>query len=98
MATTLLKRNRKASWFGWVVGVALVGLAGQLCLLRFGNGLARLSYDLPFLYSSQSVPDELVMVYVDAKIKSQLGQPTDEPLDRRFYTQLLEKLTHDGAR
>jgi len=98
MTPTLLRRTGKANWFGWVAGVILVGVAGQLCLMRLGDGLARRSYDLPFLYSNRSVPDELVMVYVDARIKSQLGQPTDEPLARRFYTQLLEKLSSDGAR
>jgi adenylate cyclase len=98
MATALFKSNRKARWFGFLAGIALVGLVGQLCLLRIGGGLARLSYDLPFLFSSRSVPNDLVMVYVDAKIKSKLGQPTGEPLNRRFYTRLLEKLSSDGAR
>jgi len=98
MVTTLLKRNRKATWFGWVAGVVLVGLAGQLCLLRLGDGLARLSYDLPFLYSSQNVPDELVMVYSDAKVKSHLGQLPKDDLDRRFCAELLNRLAREGAR
>jgi adenylate cyclase len=90
--------ERKIPWLGLLGGIILVSFAGQLLLLKFGSGMARWSYDLPFLWRQQSVPEDLVMVYLDSKIKSRLGQPTDQPLDRRFYTQLLERLTAEGAR
>jgi adenylate cyclase len=38
------------------------------------------------------------MVYLDPKIKANLGQSTSEPLPRRFYAQLLDRLTGEGAR
>jgi len=98
MSATLLKRNRRATVFGMIAGSVLVVLAGALCLPRFGDGLARASYDLPFVWSARTVPDNLVMIYVDAKVKTSLGQPPDAPLDRSFYTKLLERLTADGAR
>ena len=94
------RRDRRTARLGKLGGVLLVTLVGQLLLLKFGSGIARLSYDLPFTWVRKGVPADLdlVMVYVDPKIKSRLGQPTDQPLDRRFYTQLLERLTSDGAR
>ena len=98
MATNLFTRERKAVLAGLVAGTVLVVLVGQLLLLRFGQGLARWSYDLPFGWMSQSVPDDVVMVYLDPKIKANLGQSTSEPLPRRYYTQLLERLTAEGAR
>ena len=97
MANPQPTRDRKTARLGMLGGILLVSLVGQLLQLKFGSGLARLSYDLPFTWT-QFVPEDLVMVYVDSKIKSKLGQSTDQPLDRRFYTQLLERLTRDGAR
>jgi adenylate cyclase len=91
-------RESKTPWLGLLGGIILVVIIGQLLLLRFGSALARWSYDLPFAWMSQNVPDDLVMVYLDPKIKSKLGQPADQPLDHRFYTQLLERLTREGAR
>src|SRR5215203_1089656 len=91
-------RNRKLTWVGWLGGAALAVLAGQLLLLPAGDGLARLSYDLPFLLARSRPPDELVMVYLDTSIKARLGQPTDQPLDRIFYARLLDRLQQAGAR
>lgn len=91
-------RDRRTARLGQGLGLVLVLGLGLLLHLPVGDGLARLSYDLPFLWSSREVPDELVMVYLDSKVKTNLGQPADAPLDRRFYTQLLNRLTADGAR
>jgi adenylate cyclase len=79
-----------------VLGLVLTVSVGALVLLC-DPGLDRLSYDLPFLLRKQ-VPEELVMVYLDAKVKHDLQQPTDQPLDRRFYARLLERLTREHAR
>jgi CHASE2 domain-containing sensor protein len=70
---------------------------GGLLLLPLGDGLARLSYDLPFLVSQARVPGELVMVYVDDKVKSNLGQTNQEQWARPFYTRLLQRLTQERA-
>ncbi len=90
--------NHQKFWLGLLGGVALVIFVGQLLLLPVGDGLARWSYDLPFLWTGRNVPDDLVMVYLDTQIKARLGQPTDQPLDRRLYTQLLQRLTEDDAK
>lgn len=98
MPPTSSTRDRRTARLGLWLGIALVVSVGLLLLLRVGDGLARWSYDLPFLWASREVPEELVMVYLDPKVKTNLGQPADAPLPRRYYTQLLDKLTADGAR
>ncbi len=98
MADKLLSRERRTAWLGWLGGAALAVLVGQLLLQSFGDGLARWSYDVPFPWMGEKVPDELVIVYLDTEIKAKLGEPTDQPLDRRYYIQLLDRLTADGAR
>ncbi len=62
-----------------------------------GKGLERLSYDVPFLFQNR-VPEELMMVYLDTMVKKRLQQPTDVPLNRRFYVQLLKRLTKEDAK
>ena len=91
-------RDRRTARLGLWLGIALVMGVGLLLRLPVGDGLARWSYDLPFLWASREVPEELVMVYLDPKVKTNLGEPADAPLPRRYYTQLLNKLTADGAR
>jgi adenylate cyclase len=93
-----LDSKLETKWFGWLAGAMLSIAAGGLFLLPIGDGLARLSYDLPFLVSQARVPDELVMVYLDDKVKSNLNQPADAPMARSFYTRLLQRLTQEGAR
>lgn len=98
MAATLFTRERRVLLPGLLIGVALVVLVGFISLLPMGDGFARWSYDLPFSWISRTVPDDVVMVYFDPKIKANLGQSTSEPLPHRFYAQLLDKLTADGAK
>jgi adenylate cyclase len=98
MAEKPTKSERSMPWPGLLGGIMLVVLVGQLLLLKLGSGFARWSYDLPMVWMSQDVPDNLVMVYLDARVKANLGQPTDQPLNRWFYTQLLDRLTAEGAR
>src|SRR5689334_15221880 len=92
------KRDRKTTWLGALGGVVLVTLIGLFLLRPAGDELARWSYDAPFPWIAEEVPDDLVIVYFDTETKARLGQSTAEPLDRRFYSQLLDRLTADGAK
>ena len=83
---------------GGFLGALLTVLAGLACMQRIGDGLARLSYNLGFRFESHPVPEDLIMVYLDDGVKRGLGQPVDQPLDRRYYAALLDRLTRDGAR
>jgi len=83
---------------GYALGVLLVAGFGVILLSSiFGDGLTRLSYDAPFILQNQR-PDELVMVYFDASVKDRLHQPKDQPLGRRFFAQLVDRLQKGGAR
>ena len=91
------KEAPAAHWRGWLVGILLTVLAGEILSLPLGDGLARISYDLPFAIQN-ATPSELVMVYLDSNAKRNLNQPTDQPLDRHFYTDLVNRFTDDGAK
>jgi adenylate cyclase len=102
MAEKSSRTEAKARWLGIIIGAVLTVLAGLILLQRAGDGLARSSYDLLFIRSPdqlrKQVPEELIMVYLDGSVKRNLGQPADQPLDRHFYTLLLDRLTQDNAR
>jgi adenylate cyclase len=98
------KNEPPIHWSGWVAGVLLTVCVGAILLLPLskvwhplGDGLIRLSYDLPFLVQSHA-PTNVVLVYIDANVKNSLGQPLDQPLDRHFYTELTDRLTEEGAK
>jgi adenylate cyclase len=84
---------------GGILGALLTVLVGMVGL-HVGDGLARLSYDLVICGQNEkyNTPSDLVMVYLDDSVKKNLAQPADQPLDRHFYTELLNRLTDDGAR
>ncbi|HEY2952278.1 MAG TPA: adenylate/guanylate cyclase domain-containing protein [Verrucomicrobiae bacterium] len=91
----LLKRNKVPLRAG-LAGAALVSIVGVV-LVIYPMGLDRLSYDLPFRYK-EVVPAELMMVYVSDAAKVSLGERAGDALPRRYYTQLVDKLSRDGAR
>src|ERR1051326_1454478 len=88
------KKRRKHFLVALAGGVLIAVIGAFAACVPLGDGLARLSYDLPFfpfLFRSQA-PDELVMVYLDEKVKANLGEPMDQPLNRRSHVQLINKL------
>ena len=78
---------------------ALLATVAGLTAIQYPlfDGLDRLSYDLPAVLQ-RHVPREVVLVYIDSKVKSNLGEPTDLPLNRRYHIQLVDRLTRDGAK
>jgi adenylate cyclase len=91
-------KKSRALFLDGILGALITVLAGLVCLLPVGDGLARLSYDLGFCWAKERVPDDLLMVYLDDSVKRNLGEPVGQPLDRHYYSLLLNRLTHDGAR
>ena len=62
-----------------------------------GEGLARLSYDLPFLFRAVEIPSEICMVYVSENSAQALDQ-SGSVWDRQLYTDLVKRLTLDEPR
>jgi len=78
---------------------ALVAAVGAAFLLfRFGGPLERLSYDLPFPIRTTLAAPEVVLIYIDEESGRQLKQDFRKPVDRALHTQLLDRLTNDGAK
>jgi len=102
MAATPTEKKSRTLLIGGIVGALLTALVGWICLGPAGDGLTRLSYDLGFDIGfngkKKQVPEELIMVYLDETVKRNLGEPVDVPLNRRYYSKLLDRLTQDGAR
>jgi adenylate cyclase len=78
--------------------VILLALGVGLVTLRFGGPLQRLSFDILTIFGKKVRPEEVVLVYLDESSAANLGKPTDRPWPRQWHTQLLERLTRDGAR
>jgi adenylate cyclase len=97
VSAKLLTRNLPAKVLGYGLGLVLTVVAGLLLIWKDGAP-GRMSYDVPFLVQRAHVPEDLVMVYLDAQVKRNLAQPADQPLNRRFFAHLLERLTKDRAR
>nr|MBA2670240.1 hypothetical protein [Gemmatimonadota bacterium] len=71
-------------------GGLLATVLGLACLrYSFADGLARLSYDLPFLWRSQGETERIVLVYLDEFSAKQLNQPLSDVWDRNIHAQLL---------
>jgi adenylate cyclase len=92
----LFTRHWPAKALSYAIGLLLTVGVGLLLIWK-GGAPHRASYDAPFLLQ-QRPPDDLVMVYFDAQVKGSLGQPADQPLNRRFFARLLERLARDRAR
>ncbi|MCA1660339.1 MAG: adenylate/guanylate cyclase domain-containing protein [Verrucomicrobiaceae bacterium] len=80
-------------------GSLLVTVVGLITLhLIFAGTLARASYDLPFRWRGARDTGEITIVYLDDDSAKKLNQPFGGAWDRALYTQLLERLTNEGAR
>jgi len=73
-----------------VAGAVLTGFAGYVALLRMGESLVSLSYDMPFIVHRPGTAGDLRIVF--------LNQLDEEMLDRRPQAQLLDKLGAAGAK
>lgn len=73
-----------------LLAIFLSAAAGYVALLRVGQGIVTLSYDLPFLVHRPGGAGDLCIVYLEEKV--------DGRLDRRPQAELLDKLAQGGAR
>ncbi len=82
-----------------LTGSFFATLLGLACLrYSFADGLARLSYDLPFLWRSTLSTQEAVLVYLDDVSAKQLDQPLDATWSRSLHARLLDRITQENPR
>src|SRR3989442_14465225 len=84
-----------------MIGAALTVLVG-LCLWTFpiGQSLAHLSYDLPCVFNSRFVSDEVVIVQMDEASSRDPGlEPFSGPISfRPWHARLLDRLNADRSK
>jgi len=81
------------------VGAIFVAALGWACFyFPFGSPIARLSYDLPFLWRLNMATPEICLVTVDEESARALNQPVDAPWDRHLHAELVKTLTKAGAK
>src|SRR5437899_1510060 len=80
-------------------GSLIAAAAGLACLnFPFAQSLARLSYDLPFLWRAPLDTHEIALVYLDDESAKQLGQTLGDSWNRALHARLLDRLTQEKAR
>ena len=97
--------NKKKHWqsrgFGVVFGAVVTIASGLLVWdfeFSFSKSLKHLSFDQPFLLRPQTIPEDVVVVYLDDSSHSNLDQPYNAPWDRRWHIELINRLTREGAK
>lgn len=64
----------------------------------FADPLARWSYDLPFFWRAPIETAPVTLVYLDDLSAKKLNQPLGDTWNRALHTQMINRLTEDGAR
>ncbi len=105
---TRLKDRLSAFWRSGPIGAAGSVLLGLLFLMSrsdpghpqkftLGDGLSKLSYDLPLKNRPPGKVNEAVIVFMDDDSRKRLSQEIGKPWDRRLHARLLDKLKARGA-
>ena len=82
----------------WIVGAVIIASLGvALTALPLGDALAKLSYDLPFLFRSPVADTNVVVVFEDRASLDALGQ-TNWPPSRIVHARLVDRLRDEGAK
>jgi len=84
------RAERRARILAAGFAVLVTASVGLLCLLRLGEGAAKLSYDLPFLFHKPGGADDIIMIHLERR--------GDGRLDRSLQAPLLDALRESGAR
>lgn len=82
----------------WLIGGAIIALLGAvLSALPLGDGLARWSYDLPFLFRGHITCTNVVVVLEDRASLDALGEKQFPP-SRTVHARLVDQLREEGAK
>ncbi len=106
--------NPRIDWQRNRIGIVLSFLFSATVTLivwdfefSLSKSLKHLSFDQPYLTPSiftpfvprpETVPNDVVLVYLDDRSHQDLGQPYNAPWDRNHHTELVKRLSAEGAR
>jgi CHASE2 domain-containing sensor protein len=95
----LFERRAGRKWLAAIAAAAFPALIG-LCFLTlpFLQGPVNYSYDLPFYFRPSHPVDEVVVLYMDERSETVLGQGRWDKWDRTVHARLIRKLTGAGAK
>lgn len=85
-------------WRDGAIGAALAIGLGWLLLTPLGDGLANLSYELPFVFRPNIHVEDAVILYMDDDSHLYLHQPIHQGWDRSVHARTLDRLKEWGAR
>ena len=96
-------RSREAKFLSrglTALGGSLLAVTLGLISLHyvFSDALARISYDLPFVWGGERDTAGIVLVYLDDDSAKKLNQPLGQAWNRALHTQLIDRLTEEQAR
>jgi adenylate cyclase len=84
---------------GILGGIALsAGLGFVLVWTPMGHPFEAWSYDIPYQWRPWIFPKEVELVYLDDSSYKNLNQKYTQVWNRAFFTQLLKRLTKEGAK
>lgn len=89
------KTIQRRRWLVCGVFIALLGAA--LSVLRIGDGLAKLSFDLMFLFRGRAACSNVVVLIEDRASLDALGQK-EFPPTRAIQAQIVDRLREEGAK
>jgi adenylate cyclase len=89
----------RRQWLSGTLAAVWTALIGVI-LLQFdiGDGVRRLSYDLPFKLRKVIPSNEAVLVLMDEVSHKGLDQPFTAPWDRSLHARLVDQLVASGAK
>jgi CHASE2 domain-containing sensor protein len=91
-------KDQKTQWQRWIIGASVIaGIGVILVVLPLGDGLATLSYDLPFLFRSSIADTNVVVVLEDRASLDALGEKSWPP-SRTVHARLVDRLREEGAK
>ena len=94
-----LKDQNTADGRSPAINAIIPALLGLLLLFTpLGEGLVRLSYNLPFLLRVDRFTDGVAVVQLDTESATRLQQPSSGPWDRALHGRFLQKMASWKAR
>src|SRR5690349_20233955 len=93
------KSQRRSKAFAVCIGILLAAVIGWfLQSFKPGRLLRQRSYDSLLIARGEVHTEEAAIVYLNERSHLALNQPHNRPWSRKLHAQLVDRLTHGGAK